>query len=353
MKVWNTLKTTYKVSDFIGWQKDGALKLNPNFQRRSVWRPGAKSYLMDTIIRGLPIPMIFLRDLKANLKTFTPVRDVVDGQQRLRTVIGFIAPHLLEDFDEPRDGFRIWKEHNEELQGKSFRELPKDVQSQILDYQFSVNVFPSDTDDREVKQVFSRMNSSGYKLNAQELRNAEFFGAFKSLAEKLANEQLNRWRDWRIFTPDALARMNEVELSSEFMILMLQGISEKSDSVISGVYRKYDSTFENGPEIAKRFRRVFETLADQLSDDVPRLFRKRTMFYALFAAVYDLQFGLGSDLKAKKAKALPKPAVNRIRNAAARIEAATAPEAVMNATTRRTTHVRERKALVAYLLKTV
>ena len=31
---------------------------------------GAKSYLIDTIVRGLPIPVILLRDLKTDLQTF-------------------------------------------------------------------------------------------------------------------------------------------------------------------------------------------------------------------------------------------------------------------------------------------
>jgi hypothetical protein len=75
MKVWTTLRTNYKVSDFITWYKDEALELNPRFQRRPVWKPGAKSYLIDTIVRGLPIPVIFLRELKADLKTFKPGRE--------------------------------------------------------------------------------------------------------------------------------------------------------------------------------------------------------------------------------------------------------------------------------------
>jgi len=355
MKVWKTLKTTYKVGDFIGWFKDGVLNLNPDFQRRSVWRVGAKSYLMDTIIRGLPIPMIFLRELPPDVEKLSTIRDVVDGQQRLRTVISFVAPKLLDlhgnRFDPSRDKFTIWKEHNEELQGKSFPELPKEVQNQILDYEFSVNVFPSDTDDREVKQIFSRMNATGYKLNAQELRNAEYFGAFKSLAEILATEQLNRWRSWRVFNSDELARMLEVELSSELMILMLQGISEKSDRIISGVYKKFDAKFKEGREIAKRFRRIFETIDDRLSSNVATVFRQRTMFYALFAAIYDLQFGLGSALDPRPAKSVPTSAVREILAAGARIKSAEAPDSVMDATTRRTTHVGERKTVVKYLLK--
>jgi uncharacterized protein with ParB-like and HNH nuclease domain len=109
MKVWHTQKSTYKVSDFIGWQRDGALKLNPDFQRRSVWKKGAKSYLIDTILRGFPIPIIFLRDIKSDLKTLKSMRDVVDGQQRLRTVIAFISPNLINDFDPARDDFKISK----------------------------------------------------------------------------------------------------------------------------------------------------------------------------------------------------------------------------------------------------
>ena len=59
------------------------------------------------------------------------------------------------------------------------------------------------------------MNSTGVKLNAQELRNAEFFGEFKEVCYELATEQLNRWRHWGIFSPDRIARMMEVELTSE------------------------------------------------------------------------------------------------------------------------------------------
>jgi hypothetical protein len=41
-------KTFYRVGDFVSWQKAGTLELSPAFQRRSVWKPGAKSFLIDT-----------------------------------------------------------------------------------------------------------------------------------------------------------------------------------------------------------------------------------------------------------------------------------------------------------------
>ena len=51
-------KTVFKVGDFVSWAQTGQLDLRPHFQRRPVWKSGAKSYLVDTVIRGLPIPIV-------------------------------------------------------------------------------------------------------------------------------------------------------------------------------------------------------------------------------------------------------------------------------------------------------
>jgi hypothetical protein len=353
MKIWNTLRSNLKVSNFLGWQRDGTLILNPNFQRRPVWKTGAKSYLIDTILRGLPIPIIFLRELATDLKTFRPKTEVVDGQQRLRTLLSFIMPDSLPDFQAERDDFRIKATHNKEYGDKSFRELPADAQQQILDYQFSVHTFPSDTDDREILQIFARMNSTGVKANAQELRNAEFFGEFKTVAFELAAEQLNRWRNWHIFTPDDIARMEEVELTSEFMLMMLKGLSPSSEKVITAPYKEFDDRFPDSEEIQKRFRQVFDTVNAELSSEVASLFSKRTLFYALFVAVYDLQYedphGKRSLAKSIRPKGLPEKTINWIRKAGKHLAGRTAPEEVMAATTRRTTHIKERRTLVEYI----
>jgi uncharacterized protein with ParB-like and HNH nuclease domain len=127
--------------------------------------------------------------------------------------------------------------------GRDSEILSDPDKQKILDYQFSVHSFPSDTDDREILQIFARMNSTGVKLNAQELRNAEFFGAFKKISYEIATEQLNRWRDWKIFTVDQIARMNEVELSSEFMLLIIAGVLEKNNSTIDNYYKKFEDSF--------------------------------------------------------------------------------------------------------------
>jgi len=351
-----TLRTQFRVSDFVEWQRAGTLKLNPNFQRRHVWKKGAKSYLMDTIVRGLPIPIIFLRDLPADLKTFKAKRDVVDGQQRIRTILSFVAPDLLADFDPARDEFTINEAHNKKLAGKPFAKLDKADQQRILDYQFSVNSFASDTDDRLILQIFQRINSTGVKLTPQELRNAEFYGKFKTLAYELATEQLNRWRDWEIFTPDQITRMMEAEITSEFMLLIMRGIIQKSNATIDGYYRQYDEDFPGSAEVATRFRGTMEALETLFGpQEIADHFSNRSIFYALFATVYGLQYGLLDPKKPYSRLTKEKPApvknvvVQHIKAAAGKLKKGDVPPDVLKASRGATAHAKIRRTLIGYL----
>ena len=343
-------KTQYKVSDFVSWQRSGSLVLSPSFQRRPVWRHGAKSFLIDTMVRGLPIPIIFLRDQRSDLHTFEPKREVVDGQQRIRTVLTFIDPSLLEDYIESRDAFYVRATHNKDISGKAFNELPVNYQQRILDYEFSVHVLSSGVDDREVLGIFARMNSTGVKLNPQELRNAEYFGEFKTSMFRIAAANLPRWRAWDVATEDEIARMQEVELTSELAMVILSGIGGKTKPRIDNLYKRFDKVFPTKNEVERRFYTIMDTIEDRIgAKTVAALFNGKTLVYGLFSAVYDAQFGLGSELHAVKPRPISVACTNAIIQAAERIHAGTAPVKVQEAVTRRTTNVMERSIVYAYL----
>lgn len=351
MKISETLKTLYKVSDLISWQKARSLVLSPSFQRRAVWKAGAKSYLIDTIVRGLPIPILFLREQKTDISTLEAKREVVDGQQRIRTIFSYIKNSLLPDYREERDFFQVTKVHNKELANKNFSELASDIQQRILDYQFSVHILPANVDDREVLQIFARMNSTGYKLTGQELRNAQFYGEFKTSIYELAFEQLSRWRDWKIFTEDNIARMEEVELSSEFAILMLKGkLTGMTQKSIDSIYEKYEEIYTERHEVENRFRIIMDTIDDNLGSQMRfSPFKNKTLFYPLFAFIYDYQFGIGSKLEKIKPKSISSEIIGNVKTAGDRIQDKTAPEDVIDAAARRTTHLKYRTAIFNYL----
>lgn len=270
---------TYSINDFVEWDKAGQLELNPRFQRRQVWTDKAKSYLMDTILRGKPIPKIFIRQ-RINVSTKTSLRDVVDGQQRLRTILSFI-----------KDGFAVSKRQNPEYGGLRFSQLPEDVQAQVLAYEVSVDLLIN-MPDPEVLDIFSRLNSYAVILNEQEKINANHFGPFKVLADKIGHKYYDYWTDQGIITPKKIVRMLEVNLVADLLIAMIEGI--KSKKQIKKFYDSYEAEFERDTEdLEAKFDAVITTISrmypEGLSDTE---FRRPHVFYSLFTAVFHRLYGL-------------------------------------------------------------
>lgn len=50
------ISQVYRINDVLGWAERNELVLSPSFQRRRVWSRQGKSYLIDSIVRGMPIP---------------------------------------------------------------------------------------------------------------------------------------------------------------------------------------------------------------------------------------------------------------------------------------------------------
>lgn len=272
---------TYNINDFVEWDAANPqqLELNPKFQRRSVWTDKAKSFLMDSIIRGKPIPKVFIRQ-KINVATKTSIREVVDGQQRLRTILSYV-----------KDGFHITAVQNPEYGGKKFSQLPVEVQTQILSYEISVDLLIN-LSDPEVLDIFSRLNSYAVVLNEQEKINADHFGPFKVLADKIGHKYYAYWTDQKILTAKNIMRMQEVNLVADLLIAIREGI--KSKKQIKKYYDLYESNFAVDVDTLEGMfdaviAKIAELFPEGLSDTE---FRRPHLFYSLFTAVAHCLFQL-------------------------------------------------------------
>jgi hypothetical protein len=196
------------------------------------------------------------------------------------------------------------------------------------------------------------MNATGVKHNDQELRNAKYYGEFKTSMYKIASEQLNKWRIWKIFTENNIARMEEVEITSEFALLMLKGLTGKTQASISKIYNDKDAEYPECSEVERRFRITMDTIDDTLGTELKYLpFSKKTLFYTLFAFMYYCQFGSKSPTEKVSAKTISNDIVAKIKLLGKRLNDKTAPEGILEAATRRTTNLNSRQALFNYLIK--
>lgn len=280
-------KSTYTVVDFLEWQRQGSLDLRPFYQRRSVWNPRVKSLLIDSLLRGYPLPLIFLHN-RLDVRTSKTVRQVVDGQQRLRTILAYVDLDSLDDIED-WDRFTVLRSHNKDYAGLSFQQIDSATQTRILQTPLSVNVLPSDVDDVTVLTIFQRMNSTGLKLNDQEIRNATYFGEFKEAAYELAYTEFQRWISWGLFSRQDVAQMKEVELASDLMGLLLRGVAARTKSSLNGLYRLYDAELPERAVLTKVFEETFDALDEVYGADRSRSglrrFRSTGWFYSVFALV--------------------------------------------------------------------
>ncbi|MBB1512763.1 DUF262 domain-containing protein [Tessaracoccus sp. MC1627] len=288
--------------DLVAWRNAGTLELSPKFQRRPVWSPAARSYFIDTLLRDFPVPPVHIR-LRLG-RGNQAVREVIDGQQRLRTVLDFTG----------EESFRLSRSLDADWAGKTFDQLSSLQRDRLLMYKFFGFQYEN-IDDSTVLEIFARINTYSVALSKQELRNGKYFGVFKRTTLDVSREYLTFWRENRIFTETGIARMQEVELVSELMILLLDGLQDKKAS-IDEFYRHLDEQWGLEPinwtrkrgraessthprqylsrdETVDRFQVVMTTIAETAGQGITgTLFRRPPLFYSLFSAVAHRLFGI-------------------------------------------------------------
>ena len=235
---------SYSISDFLEWKAGNLLDLSPRFQRRNVWTRAAKSFLMDTILRGKPMPKVLLMQDLVGRKN---VRTVVDGQQRIRAIIGFVG-----------GAFTVMKTHNANYAGKCFSELDQDTQAAILQYEIGVdllyNVSMSDMLD-----IFARINTYSVTLNSQEKLNAKYVGSFKTNAYELGFDYVEYLLEGGVVTEKGVSRMEEARLASDMLVALVGGVQTvKSLEKYYRQYEELDSVPQEVDWACGRFRKTMQ-----------------------------------------------------------------------------------------------
>ncbi len=219
----------------------GHLRLQPEFQRAFVWLESKQIKLVESVLASIPLPVIYLsQDAQSDF-------DVVDGQQRLTTLFGFMegrfpdanAETVIRRRDsEPGQG-KVFKLHGlellAELNGLTFDTLDPKTRRKFEDTQLICFVLNPTTSPRAKFEIFGRLNEGAMPLTPQELRNALFrgpgldllrrlagpssrfrqvAGADRSYARMRADELVLRgiafsWRGWGDYKGDLKAFLNE------------------------------------------------------------------------------------------------------------------------------------------------
>jgi hypothetical protein len=185
------------------------INLNPDFQRNEIWTLRQKSLLIESILINIPIPAFYI-DARNQNKMI-----VIDGLQRLSTILKYIE-----------DDFQLVDTEYLKLKGKKFSTLDRKYQRRIEDYELTFNLIRQGTPSEVAFNIFSRINTLGTPLSAQEIRHAMNMGTstdfLKDLSETKEFQTAITEKNYRAL----YKRMNDKALILRYLSFRIFGYNE-------------------------------------------------------------------------------------------------------------------------------
>ncbi|MEL7894458.1 DUF262 domain-containing protein [Vreelandella neptunia] len=238
----------------------------PDFQRRLVWTNKDKIEFIKTVLEGYPFPEIYIAAGKVDPKTGDGAELLVDGQQRVTTLYQYFkgSPDIKLGSAFP-----------------AYADLDEDKQIGFLEYKVVVRDM-GNMPMENIKEVFKRINSTSYGLNAMELHNSRYGGEFKKFAEEVS--QCEIFEKNRVFTSTDIKRMNDVRYTLGLLITIMSTYFNR-DKEVESYLVKYNEEFPDKLKLQEEVDFVFSFIERLNFTSNSRAFKKAD-FFTLFVELH-------------------------------------------------------------------
>jgi hypothetical protein len=258
-----------KLIDLYNKMNSGALVTRPDFQRNLVWKKQHKYAFIKTILLNFPFPEVYIASIEVDVDNLQAREIVVDGQQRLTTIVDYI---------KEQGDFKNQKHVT------PFDNLTIDEKREFLNYSITVKDL-KDIGIPNIKEIFKRINSTNYSLNSNEIINAEYGdGEFSMFCKQLVDEEFQPsieitdiiidedirksmllfFTNRNVFTNNDIKRMYDINFLMLISSTFLEGNYFGRNTKIDHYLKKYNTSFDvhtdvlsfllNSIEIIKRLQ---------------------------------------------------------------------------------------------------
>lgn len=275
------------------------IEIAPAYQRQFRWDEERQSLLIESLLLGIPVPPLFMA---TNVDPTEGTKwEVVDGLQRLLTLVNFVAEDEVREVVAPENS-RL-KLHGleklSEFEGNTFSTLPQDIKDSLEDRPLKVIVL-NDKSDLQVRfDLFERLNTGGIKLTDHEVRECVYIGEFVNLLVELSETEVFKKV---VRLPEA----KQKDGTAQEFVLRFFAFQENYlsfDHSVKDFLNDHCALGAKQPMLSERrevFFRTFEFLADAFPDGIK--LRQRTTPVNLFEGI-----SAGAALALQKNPDLPAP----------------------------------------------
>lgn len=273
-----TSSGSVQISALINDIRQERLILQPEFQRNLVWNDRHKESFIDTILKGYPFPEIYIAQSGVDLEALTTQQVVVDGQQRLSTILKYVTNELqcrdIPKFDDLNDQDKI----------------------DFLGYTVSV-INLGNASSETIKEVFRRINQTKYSLNSIEIQNAFYDGEFISTGKEILNEYDSNALP--VFSETDATRMVDLNFILLLMATFEEGGYFSGNSQTEHYIIIYNDEYSNRTCIKEKFIKLLDYIVNLDLPNDSMWFRKSN-FFTLFSELVKLDIdNLPADLKTR------------------------------------------------------
>ncbi len=262
------------------------LELQPTFQRKFVWSLQHREQFIDTILKGYPFPEIYVGQYRLDLDKMVNKRMVVDGQQRITTLVRYI------------DGIDTFKYI------PSFEQLSSEEKEAFLKYRVTF-IDLGELDNERVKEIFQRINYTQYSLNKIEINNAIYDGAFIRTAKDLIDLITEKYNGGNLFTQVFsefdLSRMADLHLMLMILATIENGGYFNSDKEVERYLVDFNDQYPQAQIVQEKVMTTIDYL-EKLSLPSDTIWYRKSNFFTLLVELY--KSGLGLNNFAQKLKDL-------------------------------------------------
>ncbi|HXW80137.1 MAG TPA: DUF262 domain-containing protein [Acidimicrobiales bacterium] len=301
------------IRDILDAWVDGNLSRNPEYQRGDAWSVSQQKLLIDSILRGYPLPRFYFHRLTGlkGLLGASPVErfEIIDGQQRIIAMYEF-RNNNWSLFDMENEKVPLPKSIRDlpcPWSGRNFNQLDPAQQEQFLNTDVPVVVIDGVSTADEIRDLFIRLQA-GTALTRQQVRDAwpGHVGPYViSLAGKLktqpkfktfsAVDQRGSYHEDTEGLQDLY--LDDRQTCAQLLCLLIG--REKNGDIASVTTQALDELYHTNIEFdpkgptAQRFERVLKW-CDQVLEDRPRTAAgrptkvRKNLLFSLFLLFEDL-----------------------------------------------------------------
>jgi len=227
----------------------------PKYQRAFVWSKEKQSKFIESVLLDLPMPYLFVAD-----EPETAQLEIVDGSQRIRTLVAFLDGKLrLEKLQKLN-----------ELNGSKFSDLLDTRQIRFKRKTIRSIELTENASWKIRKDIFERLNTKPYDLMPMEIRKGVFEGTFYDFLKDCSEYPL-----FSKLSPISEKRLKREEATE--MILRFFAYSYNYKNFVHRVDEFLDDFMEDKSKNGfdeKKFRSDFEAVLQFVDEHFPYGFRK-------------------------------------------------------------------------------